>query len=138
MSKLWRRKTARVAKNERAISTTNSWEADPWDASDAVADSQLAGFYERAGKAIIWFPVHQAGSSLFGAEIGKFSKADVKFYATHAGEDMVLMQLDWHGFPDPPEWRLATRPSNRSDIRWSSWGYFADLPERWIMPTLHI
>lgn len=117
-------------------SASNDWEADPWDTSNEVANAQLAGFRDRAGKAIIWFPIRDAGPSLFGEDIEERRNADVKFYATHDSEDMILMQLDWQGYPDPPEWRLATRPTGRNDVRWTSWGYFADLPERWIIPDV--
>ena len=47
-------------------SAANGWEADPWDASDAVADAQLAGFWARATKPIEWNPVRGAGSLVFG------------------------------------------------------------------------
>ena len=120
---------------DRMNSASNDWEADPWDASDEVADVQLAGFRERTAKAIIWASIRDAGLSVFGTEVTKLRGADVEFYAVHDGEDMLLMRLDWHGFPDPPELRLATRPSNRADLSWSPWGYFADLPERWRMPN---
>jgi hypothetical protein len=39
---------------ERMNSASNAWEADPWDASDEVANSQLKGFQERAAKTIGW------------------------------------------------------------------------------------
>jgi hypothetical protein len=131
---LLRRREQRVTQGERMRSASNDWEADPWNATDEVADAQLAGFRKRAGKSITWFSIRDAGPSLFGIEIEKLHRADVKFHATQDGEDMILMQLDWHGYPDPPEWRLATRPSGMSDAPWDPWGFFADLPEKWIMP----
>jgi len=121
---------------DRMNSSSNTWEADPWDASDEVADLQLAGFQDRAVKTIIWTSIPDTGQSLFGIEAGKLRSSDVEFYAAYDGEDMLLMRLIWHGFPDPPEWRLATRPSNRRDLPWASWGYFADLPERWRIPNI--
>ena len=121
---------------DRMNSTSNDWEADPWDAPDEVADLQFAGFQDRAVKIIIWTSIPDTGQSLFGIEVGKLRSSDVEFYATYDGEDMLLMRLIWHGFPDPPEWRLATRPSNRRDLPWASWGYFADLPERWRIPNI--
>lgn len=118
---------------ERMRSASNNWEADPWDASDKVADAQLAGFCERARKVIVWTPVLNASESLFGLERQKLVGADVAYFATHDGENMLLMQLVWHGFPDPPEWRLATRQSEIDDP-WKSWGYFAAIPRSWQLP----
>ncbi|MGJ8480817.1 hypothetical protein [Sphingobium yanoikuyae] len=50
------------------------------------------------------------------------------------GFQQLLMQLAWHGFPDPPEWRLASRSAGKIDVPWSEWGYFAKLPQAWIIP----
>lgn len=122
-----------MAQAERMNSASNAWEADPWDASDAVAEAQLAGFLERAAKTIAWTSVRNVGASVFDIEIEKLLGADVAFFATHDGEELLLMQSVWHGFPDPPEWRLATR-SSKSDDLWASCGHFADLPENWQLP----
>jgi hypothetical protein len=119
---------------QRMNSASNVWEADPWDASDQVADSQLAGFQVRAAKAIAWSPIRGGPPVVFGRDVQRHIGADVEFYASHDGEDMLLMQLVWHGFPDPPEWRLATRPSDQPNAPWQSWGYFDQLPEAWKMP----
>ena len=118
---------------ERMNSALNEWEADPWDASDAIADCQLAGFRERAQQGIVWRAVGDVSQSLFGIERQELLLADVAYFATHDGEDMLLMQLIWHGFPDPPEWRLATRSEGSGDP-WRSWGYFATIPSAWQLP----
>jgi hypothetical protein len=123
-----------MKQTDRMNSTSNDWEADPWDASDEVADLQFAGFQDRAAKTIAWALTFGAGHSVFGIEASDLRSFDVEFHATCDGEDMLLMRLIWHGFPDPPEWRLATRPSNRGTLSWVSWGYFADLPESWQIP----
>ena len=117
----------------RMNSASNSWEADPWNASDEIADAQLAGFRERVSKPVDWTSIRKGKGPIFGIARAKLICGDVEFYATHDGEDMLLMQLAWHGFPDPPEWRLATRPSESSGP-WASWGYFEDLPENWRIP----
>ncbi len=119
-----------MSQAERMNSASNAWEADPWDASDEIADAQLAGFHERAAKPIDWTSIRKNDDSIFGIASAELSGADVEYYATHDGEEMLLMQLAWHGFPDPPEWRLVTRPSDRADL-WVSWGHFEDLPEKW-------
>lgn len=122
-----------MSQAERMNSASNAWEADPWNASDEIADAQLAGFRERAAKAVDWASIRTAGHAVFGIESAKLIGGDVEFYATHDGEEMLLMQLAWHGFPDPPEWRLASRPSE-SNGSWASWGYFENLPENWRLP----
>ena len=119
---------------ERMNSASNRWEADPWDASDEVAEVQLAGFHERLARAIDWTSILEVDRSFSGVDVQTLRGADVQFCATHDGEDMLLMQLFWHGFPDPPEWRLMTRPTE-SRSQWMSWGYFADLPENWRFPS---
>lgn len=120
--------------SDRMSFASNEWEADPWDAPDAVANMQLAGFRERAGRSVAWKRVHDATSSTFGVEKQKLIEAGVVYFASIAGEDMLLIQLDWHGFPNPPEWGLITRPSESSDT-WRSWGHFAAIPEVWRLPV---
>jgi hypothetical protein len=123
-----------MSQAERMNSASNAWEADPWDAADVIADAQLAGFRQRAAKPIDWASIRKARSSVFGIERQELIGADVEFYAVHDGEDLLLMQLAWHGFPDPPEWRLASRPSG-SQALWGSWGYFDHLPGLWRVPS---
>lgn len=114
----------------RMSSASNDWEADPWDAPDEIADVQHAGFQQRALKPLTWEPIDRAGPKLFGIDIKVLRSAEVAFFATYDGEEMLLMRYCWHGFPDPPEWGLATRPSGKSGT-WNSWGFFAVLPARW-------
>jgi len=123
-----------MSQKDRMNSAANAWEADPWDAADELADFQLTGFKDRAAKPIVWTSVRDAGESVFGIDVAKLTGADVEFVASLHGEEMLLMQLSWHGFPDPPEWRLATRPQGNPDAGWSSWGYFAEPPACWTIP----
>ena len=118
---------------DRMNSASNEWEADPWDATGAVADAQLEGFRQRADIIVTWARLNEVASMPFGVEKQKLVEADVAFVATTEDEDMLLMQLDWHGFPDPPEWRLATRLVGGSG-KWQSWGYFATIPQKWRLP----
>lgn len=119
-----------MSQTEHTDFDSHAWEADPWDVAEAVAKAQSAGFCERAVKPIIWTPIRMAGFSAFGIESAKLIAADVEFIATHDGEDLLLMQLAWHGFPDPPEWRLSSRPCG-STGPWQTWGYFGALPKTW-------
>jgi hypothetical protein len=123
-----------VNQQDRMNSALNAWEADPWDASDAIADAQLAGFELRAAKPVRWTTIGRGGDEIFGIAVRKLAGLDVTFLAEHGGEEMLVMQLLWHGFPDPPEYRLATRPAGQTDVSWSSWGYFDAPPTAWIMP----
>jgi len=121
-----------MGQRERMNCATNDWEAAPWDASDEIADRQLRGFRERSAKAVRWTAVRDLPSH----ERDLFWKIspDVVYFAEHDGEQLLLLQLAWHGFPDPPEWGLASRAIGGEATRWSEWGYFAHLPEAWVVP----
>lgn len=113
------------------------WEPHPWDMQGAAVDTQELGFHERAIKPISWmrvswneFPL----SGIFGHDREWFSSNDIAFYATFDSEDLILIQNIWHGFPDPPEWGLASRPADEINVPWSHWGHFPDLPGIWEMP----
>lgn len=102
-----------------------------------AVDAQERGFYERAMKAIPWtcapwndFPQ----SGIFGRDRDWFVSNDIAFYATFEGEDLILFHNTWHGFPDPPEWGLASRPAGQVNAQWSHWGHFPGLPTLWVMP----
>jgi hypothetical protein len=113
------------------------WEPIPWNASEDVAAEQERGFHQRAKAAIAWklvplddFPIE----GIFGRPREWFRSNDIVFFASHAGEDLVLIQNTWSGWPDPPEWGLASRPSGMSDAEWIHWGHFPRLPARWTLP----
>ncbi|GAB7540153.1 hypothetical protein [Burkholderia sp. 3C] len=114
-----------------------AWEPIPWNMQGAAADTQELGFHDRAMKPIPWtrtpwrdFPQ----SGLFGCDCDWFRSNDIAFYATFDSEDLILIQNIWHGFPDPPEWGLASRPAGQVGTSWSQWGHFPDLPKSWVMP----
>ena len=71
---------------------------------------------------------------LFGLTADQLRSAEAVCHATVQDEHWVLTQLLWHGFPDPPEWGLWTRPRNASGQPWTSWGQFAHLPPAWRLP----
>ncbi len=113
------------------------WEPHPWDLSGRAADAQELGFHKRANKAITWqkFPFTAfPAEGIFGRGLDWFRSLDVEFYASCDGEDFILIQNDWCGFPDPPEWGLASRASGGHDAKWEMWGYVPTLPEPWKMP----
>ena len=121
---------------ERMNSAGNDWEPVPWDASDKIADEQLKGYGERATKPICWLPIRDLAdhSKLFGLEKRWFVSHDVAYFAEHDGEQLILIQLAWHGFPDPPEWGLASRAIGDETEPWNHWGQFAHLPSSWSVP----
>ena len=88
-----------MSQAERMNSASNAWEADPWNASDQIADVQLAGFRERITKPVDWTSIRKGDGSVFGIAKDKLIGGDVEFYATHDGEDMLLMQFASAQFP---------------------------------------
>ncbi|MBN3726007.1 hypothetical protein [Burkholderia sp. Ac-20379] len=114
-----------------------AWEPIPWNMTGAAVDAQELGFHVRARKPIHWTctPWHDfPQSGIFGRDREWFSSNDIAFYATFEGEELILIQNTWHGFPDPPEWGLASRPAGQAEASWSQWGHFPDLPTAWVMP----
>jgi hypothetical protein len=113
------------------------WEPAPWTMAAAAADEQERGFHRRATRSISWERVPWAAfppEGIFGHDSDWFSSFEVHFVASSDGEDLLLIQNIWHGWPDPPEWGLASRPSGRTDVRWQRWGHFPVLPSAWIVP----
>ena len=118
---------------------TPEWEPIPWDAPDDVADEQERGFYARATAAIVWSKVPFAdfpAEGIFGRPIDWFRALDIEYFATHAGEELVLLHNFWSGWPDPPEWGLASRPCGNPDGAWSRWGHFDNMPASWSVPDI--
>jgi hypothetical protein len=113
------------------------WEPFPWKLTGEEADIQEAGFQKRALKAISWtaapwqdFPPE----GIFGQPRDWFVSNDIRFYATADEEDLVLVQLAYHGFPDPPEWGLWSRPKGKVTDAWTPWGHVPILPTAWVVP----
>ncbi|HEY4199302.1 MAG TPA: hypothetical protein VGM83_01960 [Devosiaceae bacterium] len=114
----------------------SDWEPVPWELAGPAADAQEAGFHQRALKVITWtktpwqeFPAE----GIFGHDRDWFVSNDIRFYATANGEDLILIQLVWHGFPDPPEWGLWSRPAGEA-APWKPWGHVCELPDPWVVP----
>jgi hypothetical protein len=51
------------------------------------------------------------------------------FEVTSEGEHLLLVQHDWHGFPDPPEWALYLLEGDPGEAR--CLGCFDNWPETW-------
>lgn len=113
------------------------WEPIPWDSERLRADEQKRGFLQRACKPLVWTKVdwnHFPDSGIFGRDRDWFVKHNIAYVTTNDGEDLVLIQNSWHGFPDPPEWGLASRPAEKTEARWEMWGHFPKLPTQWLIP----
>ena len=113
------------------------WEPAPWPMDPDAAAKQELGFHARAQIAIDWQPIPWdpfPEDGLLGHTREWFSSADVSFYAVHDGEDLILIDNVWSGFPDPPRWGLATRPSGHEHKSWTRWGHFRDIPQAWRVP----
>jgi hypothetical protein len=113
------------------------WEPAPWNVPEDTAAEQESGFHERATAAIVWkqvpfnnFPIE----GVFGRPREWFMTHGIAYFASDAGEDLVLIQNLWHGWPDPLEWGLASRPSGSADAEWTRWGHFDHLPACWSLP----
>ncbi len=114
------------------------WEAIPYDLTGEAAEEQRRGFHARASKPIICAPVPFKtfpAAGIFGHARDWFSDNEIACYASFDGEDLLLIQNTWHGFPDPPEWGLASRPAGTAVARWAMWGHFPKLPTAWTVPV---
>jgi len=116
------------------------WEQMPLNMKRADADTQENGFHQRAMKPIQWRPIlwlDPTSDGLFGETRNWLRSLDAEYYALHDGEDLLLISNVYSGWPDPPEWGLATRPTPETPTAggWSHWGHFANLPKAWGMPA---
>ncbi len=115
----------------------NDWEPIPWDMGGDAAAEQARGFRRRAASPIAWTPVPFAAfppGGLFGQGRDWFASNDVGWAAVFDGEDLILVSRLWHGWPDPPEFALASRPTGADDSAWMWWGSFDVLPAAWSVP----
>lgn len=115
------------------------WEPIPWDATGPLVEEQRGGFCLRSLKLIIWTKVDWQNfpkSGIFGHDRDWFISHDIAYVATFDHEDLLLIQNIWFGFPDPPEWALASRPAGDSAATWAMWGHFPLLPSLWQVPDV--
>ena len=110
------------------------WEPAPWPMDAHAADKQEQGFHRRSQMPIDWqsipwkaFPTE----GIFGHSKEWLSDVDAAFFATFEGEDLLLIDNTWFGWPDPPRWGLASRPHGHANMQWERWGYFPELPPAW-------
>lgn len=113
------------------------WEPIPYDAAGDVEAQQRRGFERRARKSLVWLDRRdrlEGRGTDFGEDVRWFTRMEVACVCTHDGEDLVLVNLAWSGFPDPPPWGLWSRASGNHDADWQPWGHFYRLPTAWYVP----
>ena len=102
-------------------------------------ERQRRGFEQRSAWPLSWMKIDCSAlptERVFGESKEWLRTHDVIAFCTHAGEDLLLIHLAWHGFPDPPEWGLWSRTSDDHALPWQPWGYFTSTPESWKVPKL--
>ena len=109
------------------------WEPVPWWSLKRTAERQKHRFLEYAEKPVTWTRV-VSGSGVFGQSDDWLQQNNVAFWAICDGEELMLIQHVWFGWPDPPEWGLLSRPAGQSDAQWSHWGHFSEVPGNWVVP----
>ena len=112
------------------------WEPIPWNAAEDVARSQHEGFTQRAAKPLLWIKIDIQNfptAGVLGHDREWFIKYDIAYFTNNENEDLIIIDNPWHGFPDPPRWGLASRPSGTTGA-WQMWGHFPELPPAWIVP----
>jgi len=122
----------------RRDSILPEWEPVPWEMDADAADEQERGFHKRAQMAIQWQAIPWKSfpsAGIFGHQRDWLSSVDAAFFATAGEEDLLLIDNTWSGWPDPPRWGLASRPSGQNDFPWQRWGHFPDLPPAWNIPA---
>lgn len=110
------------------------WEPIPWDAPEVVAAAQAKGFEHRSCMPLVWTKLDWENfpeEGIFGKTRDWFISEDVAYVTTFESEDLILFQNLWYGFPDPPEWGLASRAAGNVDAKWEMWGHFPTWPQAW-------
>jgi hypothetical protein len=113
------------------------WEPTLWNAEPSRAREQREGFDQRSIKPLVWTKIDSNDfpeEGVFGHDLRWFISHDIAYVTTFEGDDMVLIQNTYFGFPDPPEWGMAARPTGTTTVGWKLWGYFSDLPHAWQIP----
>lgn len=114
-----------------------NWEPFPHNAGWRAMLRQRRGFKERLRWPLVWTKIDWSDfpeGGVFGHDRAWCMEHEVYATCTHAGEDLVLVNLAWAGWPDPPEWGLWSRAGNDRSAQWRPWGHFALIPDAWTVP----
>ena len=107
------------------------WEPIPWKLGFFASRKAKKGFAERAKLSLSWTPADAEWppASALADDLDFARQTGTGFVAENDGEKFFLIQRDWFGFPDPPEWGLVSQ--SKTDGTWHRWGSFDDLPANW-------
>ena len=111
------------------------WEPNPWTLGIFRSRRIKSGFNERAHWPLNW---RRAGVedwptlSSLGSDHDWARKSGTGFVAEYGDEQLFLIDRDWFGWPDPPQWGLASYDRTRN--KWRLWGNFDDVPTAWSLP----
>jgi hypothetical protein len=112
-----------------------AWEVNPWTLGFFRSRRIKLGFLERAGWPLTW---RRAGLedwppvSALGDDHDWARKMGTGFVAEFGDETLFLIDRDWFGWPDPPQWGLAS--FDRAGAKWQLWGNSDTLPPAWTVP----
>jgi len=115
------------------------WEPIPWNAKGPEVDEQERGFHELALKHLVWVKVNWKDfpeNGIFGRDRDWFINHDIEYVATYDDKYLILIRNAWFGFPDPPEWGLASRSVDKAESSWTLWGHFPVIPAAWQLPEV--
>jgi hypothetical protein len=112
----------------RALAKRLNWEPPNHDGyPGAIPDrawEHWRRFAEVAARAIAWRSVDaKAWRTVHDADWAP------AFEAVSEGQRLLLVQHDWHGFPDPPEWALHAMDLEAKQTH--CLGCFDNWPEAW-------
>lgn len=110
------------------------WEPIPYNTGKKLAAAQQEGFRLCALKPLVWWKIdfrHFPAEGVFGYDRDWCSRHEVEFVTVYDGEEYLLIDRCYFGFPDPPQYGLASRPAGKPDAEWSMWGSFWDWPSTW-------
>ncbi|MGI4733483.1 MAG: hypothetical protein ACRYFW_17320 [Janthinobacterium lividum] len=113
------------------------WEPIPWKLSFLRSRWIKRAFRERTQLALDWRPAVEADwppEEVLSDDLDWVRKTGTGFVADRGNERLFLFNRDWFGWPDPPEWGLAS--VGNFDGKWHLWGSFDTLPETWKVPEL--
>ena len=94
-----------------------------------------AGFRLRADWPLLWrFAALEdwPPCALLGDDFDWANKTGTGFVADHGDETLYLIDRDWFGWPDPPQWSLASYDRRRD--RYYFWGDFNECRPAWRLP----
>jgi len=113
------------------------WEPIPWKLGFLGSRRLKQGFLERSTLPLDWRAATESDwppVEALGDDFDWARRTGTGFVAERDEENLFLIHRDWFGWPDPPEWGLASR--SKADGSWYLWGSFDAVPENWKVPEV--